>query len=246
VSQQAVSKLEAGRIDGMTVRVVGLILGAVDAEFVPQLRWRGGELDRVADEGHARLVGEVAAMLRRDGWEVAVEVSFSVFGERGSIDLLAWHAATRSLLVIEVKTTVNSVEETLRRHDQKSRLASRIAAERFGWRARSVSRLLVVRDAGSARARVERHSAVLDSVYPSRAWAVRSWLAAPVGALAGLMLVRTAGAGGGTSRTSQRGRIRRRAGAPRSVAPGTPPGGGTGSSTGPAPARARSETPPRA
>lgn len=32
------------------------------------------------------------------------EVSFSIYGQRGVIDILAWHAATRSLLVIELKT----------------------------------------------------------------------------------------------------------------------------------------------
>jgi hypothetical protein len=56
-----------------------------------------------------------------------------VFGERGSIDLLAWHESSRTLLVIELKTELTSVEETLRRHDSKVRLAPGIARERFGW-----------------------------------------------------------------------------------------------------------------
>ena len=97
------------------------------------MRWRGGDIDRVADEGHAALVGRVASMLEGLGWQVGPEVSFSVFGERGSIDLLAWHPTARILLVIEVKTSLNSVEEMLRRQDVKVRLAAGIANERFGW-----------------------------------------------------------------------------------------------------------------
>src|SRR4029079_17838803 len=83
-----------------------------------------GDIDRVADEGHAALVGLVAALLEGLGWQVRPEVSFSVFGERGSIDLVAWHPTARILLVVEVKTSLNSVEETLRRHDLKVRLFS--------------------------------------------------------------------------------------------------------------------------
>jgi hypothetical protein len=63
-------------------------------------------------------------------------VSYSVYGERGSIDLLAWHPAIRTLLVIEVKTEVSSVEAMLRKHDEKVRLAPRVAAERFDGRQR--------------------------------------------------------------------------------------------------------------
>ena len=68
------------------------------------------------------------ARLGGDGWEVVPEVSYSTFGERGSIDLLAWHQATRTLLVIEIKTELTSIEETMRRHDRRSRLAATVVA----------------------------------------------------------------------------------------------------------------------
>jgi hypothetical protein len=35
-------------------------------------------------------------MLRSDGWDVAVEVTFWIRGERGSIDVLGWHPANGS------------------------------------------------------------------------------------------------------------------------------------------------------
>ena len=69
-----------------------------------QIAWRGAGLDQILDEGHARLSGQVAKLLKGWDWEVEVEVSFAHFGERGSIDLLAWHRQTATLLVIEIKT----------------------------------------------------------------------------------------------------------------------------------------------
>jgi hypothetical protein len=45
----------------------------------------------------------VTRLLADDGWEAVPEVTYSIFGERGSIDL-AWHPASRTLLVIELKS----------------------------------------------------------------------------------------------------------------------------------------------
>ena len=72
-------------------------------------------------------------LLGAAGWMVRPEVSYSEWGERGSIDLLGWHASTRSLLIVEVKSELASVEETLRKHDEKVRLGSVVASRRLGW-----------------------------------------------------------------------------------------------------------------
>lgn len=135
----------------MPVRRVAAIARALDADLVISLRWRDGELDRLLDEGHAAVLGRVAAHLQASGWITESEVTYSVYDERGSIDLLAWHAPTRTLLVIEIKTELTSVEATLRKHDEKARLGARIATERFGWRAASTARLLVLPNLSSAR-----------------------------------------------------------------------------------------------
>lgn len=178
-SQDSVSRIERGHLGDMPLRRVRAIARALDAEVVVALRWRGGDLDRVMDEGHATLVGRVAAILEASGWVTRTEVSYSVYGERGSIDLLAWHPTTRTLLVVEVKTELTSVEGTLRKHDEKVRLARQVAAERFGWRARSISRLLVLPDLSTPRRHVERHSRVMEAAYPMRGAAVPSWIRAP-------------------------------------------------------------------
>lgn len=179
VSQDAVSRLERGHIEGLTIRTVQRIARALDADVALVVRWRGGELDRLLDEGHATLVGAIATLLEADGWLTVAEVTYSVYGERGSIDLIAWHPPTRTLLVVEVKTELTSVEATLRKHDEKVRLAERIAAERFGWQADRIARLLVLPDGSTARRRVARHDVVLGRAYPLRGRELRRWLRDP-------------------------------------------------------------------
>jgi len=51
-------------------------------------------------------VERVLAELRGHGWLVAAEASFNRYGERGSIDVLAFHPADRVVLVVEVKSVI--------------------------------------------------------------------------------------------------------------------------------------------
>ena len=125
-----------------------------------------GDLDRLLDEGHARLVAVMATRLRDLGWEVRLEVTYESGRSSGSIDILAWHPPTSHLLVIEIKTEIPSAEATLRKLDEKVRVASAVAMERFGWSPGRVSRLLVVRQ----RRRIDAESSRTDrsSTAPSR------------------------------------------------------------------------------
>jgi transcriptional regulator with XRE-family HTH domain len=189
VTQDDVSRVERGRLDAMPIGKVRRIAAALEADLPIGLRWRGGDLDRLMDEGHAALVGLVATALRELGWHVRLEVSFSVYGERGSIDILAWHPAARVLLVVEVKTELVAIEETLRKHDQKARLAPRIASEQFGWKAIGAARLLVLPSLSTPRRRVERHAAVMDVAYPLRGASLRRWIGSPTGPAAGLLFL---------------------------------------------------------
>jgi transcriptional regulator with XRE-family HTH domain len=189
LSQDEISLFERGRIEAMPLRTLRRILAALDAELVLTVRWRGGDLDRLVDAVHARLGDDLARLLGADGWDVAPEVSYSVYGERGSIDLLGWHAKTASLLVTEVKSEIASVEATLRKHDEKVRLAAKIAEERFDWDAQAIARLLVMPDHRTVRRQVEDKSALFQSVYPARNVAVRRWLTAPVGSMSGILFL---------------------------------------------------------
>lgn len=215
ISQAAISLIERGHWEALSVRALRRVFGAVDAAVVISVAWRGGALDRLLDERHAALAGHVADDLRRHGWRVLPEVTFNHFGERGSIDLLACHVSSGTLLVVEVKTELTSIEETLRRHDTKLRLAPALGVERFGERPRSTVRLLVVLDTTVNRARVARQDAVLTRAYPMRGIVLRRWLRDPAApksgeeARGGLRFVRLTNPRGGM-RGTDRIRVRTR------------------------------------
>jgi hypothetical protein len=170
-------------------------------------RWRGGELDRLINAGHSALAESVTLSLQRLGWEVAPEVSFAIRGERGWIDLLAWYAPTRTLLVIELKTVIVDVQELIGVTHRKTRLARQIAAER-GWAAATVATLVVIADSATNRRRMAAHAAVLRSAYPADGRRVRAWLRRPAGALSGLAFYAIANGGSPSARLAGRQRVR--------------------------------------
>src|SRR4029079_5081268 len=123
-----VERAPAHRLPLETIRAVARALD-VRVDLVP--RWRAGDLDRLLNSRHAELHELVARYIAQlPGWVAQPEVSFAVFGERGVIDILAWHPGRRALLVIELKTDIHDVNELVGTVDRKGRLAQRIALER--------------------------------------------------------------------------------------------------------------------
>jgi transcriptional regulator with XRE-family HTH domain len=192
VSQPLISDIERGFVARVSLHTLRRVLAALEIDLVLVARWRGGELDRMLYEDHSAIVEAVTRRLRREGWDTAAEVTFSVYGERGSIDILAWHPPTRSLLVIEVKTMIASAEETLRRLDVKVRLARQVGQERFSASAESVARLLVVADTTTNRRRVARLVATGATTMGTNRQ-VRRWLRSPSGDLRGTLFVQAPG-----------------------------------------------------
>ena len=188
-SQATISLIERGHLATLSIRILRAVFAAVDARCEAAVTWRGGLVDRLLDERHAQLVGQFAATLERCGWDVHVEVTFSVFGDRGSIDILALRPSGLDGLVVEVKTELTSIEATIRRLDVKQRLGAGIVHERFAWKPRDVSRLLVVLDGTTSRRRVAAHDASLRVAFPDRGLAVRAWLREPRDRLSGLSFV---------------------------------------------------------
>lgn len=188
VSRSVVCRIERGHADRVAVHTLVRVAAVLDARIDVRLFWQGEGLDRLLDARHAGLVDLVLEILALGGWEVATEVSFNVYGERGSIDILAYHPATRSLLVIEIKSVVPDMQSMLAAIDRKGRLARDIANER-GWQVSSVSRLLVLPNDRTSRRRVEDHAATFRTALPARTTKVRSWLARPEGTVNGVMFV---------------------------------------------------------
>src|SRR5688572_26850879 len=64
-----------------------------------QVRWQGGDLGRLLSARHSAMHEAMAQFLLALGsWVGEPEVSFSVYGERGVIDVLAWHPSSRTVL----------------------------------------------------------------------------------------------------------------------------------------------------
>ena len=180
LSRSKVARVESGDVLRVPLGDLLTIAVALGADLDVFVRWRGEGLDRLLDAAHAALVELTVRLLEAFGWEVAVETSFNVDGERGSIDVLGWHPGTATLLVVEVKSVVPDVQAMLVTHDRKVRLAPRVALAR-GWRPERVGRLLVIGDTSVSRRRVQRTRSVFEVSYPHRVVAIRRWLRDPVG-----------------------------------------------------------------
>ena len=183
-----IATVEGGHAERSPLGVLLRIAAAPDARLSVRVYWHGEGLDRLRDERHAALVDMVIRSLVSVGWMSRAEVSFSEYGERGSIDVLAYHAERRALLVIEVKSVVPDLQALLSNLDRKARLASGIAYG-LGWQADSVSRLLVLPGVRTARRRVAEHEVTFQTVLPIRTVAVKQWIRDPVGAIAGIQFV---------------------------------------------------------
>jgi transcriptional regulator with XRE-family HTH domain len=189
LSQQAISLIERGHLTTLSIRSLRRAFAAVDARFEGVVSWRGGQIDRLLDERHAVLVGQMAGELVRWGWEVHVETTFSEYGERGSIDVLALWRSSGIALVIEVKTELTAIDDTIRRLDIKGRLGAKLVLDRFGWRPVVVARMLVVLDRSTNRRRVAAHEGSLLRAFPDRGSRLRRWMQTPTGPISGLRFV---------------------------------------------------------
>jgi len=158
----------------LRLREIEAIATALGGRLDVRLLWNGPELDRLLDEAHAVLGAAVKRRLERWGWLVRVEVSYSHFGERGRIDLLAFHPATRVLLVIELKSELVDVQSLLGSLDVKVRLAPRIA-DRFGWVPRAVVPAIVFLEDRTTRNRLLRLDPLF-AAFDLRGRSALSWL----------------------------------------------------------------------
>jgi transcriptional regulator with XRE-family HTH domain len=183
-SREVVSRLERG--DAGSIRIDMLVGAAavLGARVDVHLRWQGERLDRLLDAAHAALVGRAVEVLAAAGWEARVEVTFSRYGERGSIDVLARHEPT---------ATVPDLQGMLASLDRKARLAAWVADQLDWGDVATIGRLLVLPDQRTSYRRLAEHRSILTAALPDRGWSVRRWIRSP-GApgerpLAGILLL---------------------------------------------------------
>jgi transcriptional regulator with XRE-family HTH domain len=188
LSQRWIAELELGRVEHLSLNAIERICDSLDISVRLDFRWRSGDLDRLVDREHAAIVEHVVRRLRRTGWEVRLEYGFNHYGDRGSVDILAWHAGERVLLIIEVKSRLTDLQDTLASLARKVRIVPNLVS-REGWRPARTAHLLVVLGTTANRRVVAQHPYVFDTTFPERARQVLGWLRRPLGALRGLWFV---------------------------------------------------------
>jgi transcriptional regulator with XRE-family HTH domain len=157
VSRSMIARIEHGRLDTVPLGMIRRVAAAIDARFDTTARRQGGDLGRLISARHAGM-HEVMAQIfanHRD-WVAEPEVSFSIYRERGIIDILAWHPTRRILLVIELKTEFVD-----------------IVAVGTGWSCRTTGQTDVL----------AAHESALRAKFPADGRQVRSWLRKPIGTL---------------------------------------------------------------
>jgi transcriptional regulator with XRE-family HTH domain len=181
VSPTVIGRIERGSIEAIPFAKLRRVAESVGARFEATIRWSGADLGRLLDARHAAMHEAVANLLASlDGWEFEPEVSFSIYGERGIIDVLAWHPGRRALLVIELKTEIVDVSDLLGSMDRRRRLSRQIARSRR-WDPIEVSTWVVVAESRTNRRAVSSHARVLRSKLPLDGRGIARWLRDPVG-----------------------------------------------------------------
>jgi transcriptional regulator with XRE-family HTH domain len=186
VSRATISTVERGHWQSLSVDTLREIAAVLDIRVDVTPRWRGGDLDRLLSRRHSMLAEHVALLLMcHAGWASVAEVSFSIYGERGVIDQLAWHEERALLLILELKTEFADMNETLGTLGRKRRLARTIAAEQ-GWRPEMVSVWLLVSDTRTNRRHAAEHAALLETRFKLDGRQFCAFLREPVAPTTGL------------------------------------------------------------
>jgi transcriptional regulator with XRE-family HTH domain len=189
VSPATISRLERGHPGSLTLDIIRRVASALDVRVDLVPRWRAGDLDRLLNAKHSQLHELVARWFADElpAWVVAPEVSYAIYGERGVIDIVAWHPGRRAILVIELKTDIVDVNQLIGKVGEKARLIRHVVKDR-GWDPLTVSTWVIVAGGRTNRARIAAHNAVLRAAFPADGRVMRRWLADPVDSVAGLSL----------------------------------------------------------
>jgi len=216
VSGSTISRIERGHLGLLSIEVIRKVAAVLEIRLELLPRWRGGDLDRLINARHSALHEDFARILdEAGGWTREPEVSFAIYGERGVVDVLAYHPQCRMLLVVELKTDIADVNELVGTLDRKRRLAHEIATQ-HGWSVRGaqVAVWLAVADGSTNRHRVAAHQTMLRAAYPTDGRTVRRWLQSPTDPIRALSYVASPGRRTGGLRVERRVQAARRSDMP--------------------------------
>lgn len=175
ISKSEMSRWETGALEHCSLSELERWATALNAHVIVDLRVEGER--PLTDARHADLQDWLVRTLRSVGWIAEPEPSFNVYGDRGRIDVLAYHPSIHILLVVEIKTRIDDVQDLLGRLDIKKRVAPGMARER-GWQPKAVVPAIFVLEGSTARRRIAMHEALFASFH-LRARAAMAWLRRP-------------------------------------------------------------------
>jgi len=153
VPRAVVAQIERGNLDGVRIGQLRAVVVALRADLDIILRWNGTDLDRLLNAGHSAMHELVVGILTAAGWEVVPERSFLIWGERGVIDIVAWLAPSRTLLIVELKTEIVDVQRLIGTVDRYRRLAPQVVRD-LGWEPVTVGAWVAVAESPTNRRRL--------------------------------------------------------------------------------------------
>jgi transcriptional regulator with XRE-family HTH domain len=174
IARSHYSAIEAGKANpsvGLVDRIVEALGLRLDVAAVPVVVVAG---PIVRDALHARCSGYVQRRLEAAGWKVLREVEVSDGRLRGWIDLLAFDPRTRTLLVIEVKTSVDDIGRAERQLGWYSRVVRSVIAP--DWKPAAIASWLLVLATTEVDQAIGAHREVFERAFPVRAAHMRDLL----------------------------------------------------------------------
>lgn len=178
MSGPTISRVERGLIRGVPLGTIERIAEALGATVDVTIRWQGEQLDRLLDAAHASIEEQTAAFMASSGWSVRPEVSFNHYGDRGRVDLLAFHPGGGVVLVIEVKSSIGDLQDALGRLDVKARLG-RALGDASGWAdVRAIVPAFVFADTRTVRRTIAQHAAIF-ARFTLRGRSAQAWVRRP-------------------------------------------------------------------
>lgn len=181
VSRSTYSEIERGHLDACSLSTLRRIAAVLEVRLALEASWRGGDLGRLLSSRHSAMANAVAGRRVAAGWLVRPEVSFNHCGERGVVDLVAFHPRTRTLLLVEIKTELVDVGALLATADRRARLAD-VIGRSVGWEPARVASWIVVADGRTNRRVVSAHRELIRAAFPGDGRSIEGWIRDPGGA----------------------------------------------------------------
>ena len=167
VSRSHIAGVETGRVNP-SLDLVMRIGGALGLDL--QLTGRPPTLidPRSTDGVHARCSGYADRRFGANGWMTRREVEVVHGRSHGWIDLLAYHPATRVLVIVEIKTRLDDIGAIERQLAWYERSARAVAAK-VGWHPTRISGWLLLLASDEVDMAVRAQLDVLRRGFPLRA-----------------------------------------------------------------------------